>query len=251
MTPPPTSSTPRSEFWRGAWATIPLEIGALPFGIIFGALSINSGISPAGTLALSAFVFAGSAQFIAVGLVAGGAAPVLIILTTFIVNLRHALYGAALAPYVRTLPQRWLIPLGFMLTDENFVIAMQRYQQDDDSPYKHWYFLGSEVAMYFTWQTFTLIGIVAGGTIPNIADLGLDFALVVTFIGMTIPQVKDRAALAAVVVGGLTAVLAQPLPNQLWLIVAALAGVIAGMVVETLNKTPKLPETEHSEGMPA
>lgn len=247
MTNLPTSPTPRAEFWRGARATIPLIIGMLPFGLIFGVVAINNGISPAETMALSIFVFAGMAQFVAVGLVVGGAALPLILLTTFIINLRHVLYGAALAPYVRPLPQRWLIPLGFMLTDASFVVAIQRYQQDDNSAYKHWYFLGSSVVMYLCWQTITLVGIIAGGEIPNLEDLGLDFAVVVSFIGMIVPQTKDRPAVAAVLVSSIIAVIAHPLPNQLWLFVAALAGVIAGVVAEALDKTSKSPQIEHVE----
>jgi hypothetical protein len=95
-----------------------LVIGATPFGIIFGALAINSGISATGASLMSALVFAGSAQFIATGLVANGAAPSLIVLTTFVVNLRHALYAASLAPFLKHLPQGWLALLGFWLTDD-------------------------------------------------------------------------------------------------------------------------------------
>src|SRR5688500_14665439 len=85
---PPTRS---SEFRAGMKATIPLVIGAIPFGIIFGASAINKGLSPLAAQSMSAFVFAGSAQFIAVTLY-GSALPTVIIMTTFVVNLRHALY---------------------------------------------------------------------------------------------------------------------------------------------------------------
>src|SRR5215213_6522088 len=116
-------STPRAEFLAGAKAMIPLVIGGMPFDIIFGALAITKGISIPATMAMSLFVFAGSAQFIAVGLVGAGASIPIIILTTFIVNLRHALYSATLAPFVKHLPQRWLLPLAYTLTDESFVVT--------------------------------------------------------------------------------------------------------------------------------
>src|SRR5258708_3645914 len=110
--------TRTSEFWAGTKDTFPLVVGAIPFGIIFGAVAIKSGLTPSSTMAMSLFVFAGAAQFIAVNLLAHGVSIPLIIFTTFTVNLRHALYSVSLAPYVKNLPQRWLVPLGFWLTDE-------------------------------------------------------------------------------------------------------------------------------------
>src|SRR5574341_1141209 len=170
--------TRRAEFWAGVRDTFPLELGAIPFAMIFGAGAVANGISPAGAQAMSLFVFAGSAQFISSQLVGNGVGVWFIVLTTFVVNLRHALYGATLGPYLKRLPQRWLVPLGFWLTDESFVIVFSRYNQPDDSPYKHWYFLGSEIFMYVNWNFWTLVGIVGGQRIPNVASLGLDFAMI-------------------------------------------------------------------------
>jgi len=226
----------REEFWAGVRATLPLVLGAIPFGIIFGALAVNSGVSPAGTAAMSALVFAGSAQFIAVGLVAGGAGVAIIVLTTAIVNLRHALYSATLAPYVKHLPQRWLLPLGFWLTDESFAVIIARYRQAGgqmgETPYRHWFYLGSALAMYLNWQICTWIGIVAGQSLPNPASWGLDFAMIVTFIGMLAGLIRQRSELVAAGVAGMVALIANPLPNKLGLILAALAGIGAGMAAE-------------------
>src|SRR5689334_11735245 len=97
---------PRQEFLAGVAKTIPLMLGALPAGIIFGAIAVRSGLSAAAAAAMSAFVYAGSAQYVAIGLLASGAAVPVIIFTTLIVNLRHLLYAATLAPYVKHLPQR-------------------------------------------------------------------------------------------------------------------------------------------------
>ncbi|MDZ7582687.1 MAG: AzlC family ABC transporter permease [Deltaproteobacteria bacterium] len=96
----------RTEFFSGARDTLPLVIGAIPFGIIFGTLSGSAGLSAAGTMGMSLFVFAGSAQFIAMGLVGAGTAWPLIVLATFVVNFRHLLYTAALLPYLKHLPGR-------------------------------------------------------------------------------------------------------------------------------------------------
>jgi predicted branched-subunit amino acid permease len=147
--------------------------------------------------------------------------------------LRHALYSATLAPHVKHLSQRWQIPLAFWLTDETFVVAAQRYNRTDASPYKHWYYLGSAVFMYLNWQACTWLGLTAGQLIPNAAAWGLDFAMPVTFIGMVVPYLKNKPMLATVIVSGLVAVLTYPMPNKLGLILAAVAGIVAGILVET------------------
>jgi 4-azaleucine resistance transporter AzlC len=227
-------SSRTSEFWAGVKDTFPLVVGAIPFGLIFGALAIKANLSAATAMGMSLFVFAGSAQFIAVNLVSHGVSVPLIIFTTFIVNLRHALYSASLAPYVKHLPQRWLVPLGFWLTDETFAVVINYYGRAGDSPYKHWYYFGSALFMYLNWNLCTLIGISAGSIIPS--SLSLDFAAIVTFTGIVILSIKDRATVIAILVAGLVAVVANPLPNKFGLIVAALAGVVAGFIAETLQK---------------
>ena len=229
----------RGEFLRGVKDTIPLVVGAIPFGIIFGALAITAGLSVWAVLGLSLIVFAGSAQFVAAGLVSQGAGIALIVLTTFIVNLRHGLYAASIGPYVKKLPQRWLLPLAFWLTDETYAVVIQRYREADSSEHKHWYFLGSAVFMYVNWQICTVIGIVTGQSLAGISDWGLEFAMVVTFIGIVVPLIVSKAMLVSAVVAGTVAVLLHSLPNQVGLISGALAGIAAGVLVETVfSKSP-------------
>ncbi|MFQ5576724.1 MAG: AzlC family ABC transporter permease [Anaerolineae bacterium] len=228
----PRPASGQAEFLSGARDTIPLIVGAIPFGLIFGTLATGSGLSPGGALAMSAFVFAGSAQFIALGLLAAGPAGPIIVLTTFVVNLRHLLYAASLAPRVKRLPRRWQIPLAFWLTDETFAVTINRYNLPDDSPRKHWYYLGSALAMYGNWQVCTFLGLTVGQLLPNAAQWGLDFAMPVTFIGMIIPYLKTRPMWAGVVVSGVVSVAAYPLPHKLGLMLAGLAGIAAGMAAE-------------------
>lgn len=234
MTQSHAHPTRLAELWAGARDTFPLIVGTIPFGVIFGAVAVTSGVSVGGTMAMSAFVFAGSAQFIAAGLAGAGAGALVIVVTTFVVNLRHALYAASLAPHMKHLPQRWLAPLGFWLTDETYVVVVSRYSRADGSPHTHWYHLGSALFMYANWQLCTWIGLLAGQSIPNPRAWGLDFALVVTFIGMLAQFIRNRPALAAAGVAGATAVLAHGLPNQIGLLIAALAGIVAGMAAEAV-----------------
>ena len=121
------SWTIRLEFTRGAINTIPLIVGAIPFGIIYGTLSQSSDLSIYGALALSSIVFAGSSQFVALGLIASGSSIFIIIATTFLINLRHLLYSFSLRQHLSHLPQKWKIPLSFGLTDETFAVTIKHY----------------------------------------------------------------------------------------------------------------------------
>ncbi|MAS35841.1 MAG: branched-chain amino acid ABC transporter permease [Anaerolineaceae bacterium] len=232
--------TRRREFIAGFKDTFPLVLGAIPFAIIFGALAIDAGLSPAAAMGLSLFVFAGSAQFIGVGLVSQNASLAIIVLTTFVVNLRHALYSASLAPYVKHLPQTWLAPLAFWLTDETYAVVIRHYQRDDESPYKHWYYLGSAVFMYVNWNIFSVVGILAGQQLQGLNDLRLDFAMVVTFVGIVVPIIINRPMLVCAIVAGATGVLTYDMPNKMGLMVAAVLGIAAGILAETYQnrRTP-------------
>ncbi len=223
-----------------------MVVGAIPFGIIFGALAINAGLSVAATIAMSLFVFAGSSQFVAAGLLTQGAGIVVIILTTFVVNLRHALYSASLGPYLSRLPQRWLMPLGFWLTDETYAVVVQRYARADESPFKHWYHLGSSVLMYGNWLLCTLIGMVAGTQLQGMANWGLEFAMVVTFIGIVVPLLRNLPMLLCAVVAGSISFLLREWPNQLGLMVAALAGIAAAMVVDGASRYTRVSKSAGS-----
>jgi predicted branched-subunit amino acid permease len=139
---------------------------------------------------------------------------------------------------MKHLPQRWLLPLGFWLTDETFVVVVSRYSRPDDSPYKHWYHLGSALFMYTNWVLCTLIGVLAGQHIRDPQSWGLDFAMIVTFIGMLVPFVRNRPGLVAVLVAGVVAALTYSLPNKLGLILAALLGVLAGVLAEARRPQP-------------
>ncbi|MBL4824115.1 MAG: AzlC family ABC transporter permease, partial [SAR324 cluster bacterium] len=153
-------------FLQGAVDSSPLILAAIPFGLIFGALAITTGLSAWATLGMSLFVFAGASQFIAVSLLASAAALPVILLTVFVVNLRHMLYAASLMPQVANLPQRLRLPMAFWLTDETFAVVSNKVARNEDTSGLHWYFLGSALAMYSVWATCTVIGIVMGQQIP-------------------------------------------------------------------------------------
>ncbi len=225
-------SSPRTEFLAGARAEVPILFGAAPFGLIYGVLATSAGLPPAVAMAMSSVVFAGSAQFIAAGLIGAGAPGLVLVLTTFVVNLRHMLYSASLAPHLRRLSPLWKALLAYLLTDEAYVIAALNYERRTDPANKHWYFLGAGLALWTTWQTASAVGIFLGAQVP--ASWGLDFTLALTFIGLVMPALRDRADTSAALAAGLTAVLAAGLPLKLGLFLAAAVGITAGLLVEEI-----------------
>jgi len=226
----------RIEVWSGARDSLPMLLGAAPFGLIFGTLAAPSGLSAAGALAMSLCVFAGSSQFIALTLLASGTGLLVILLTTLVVNLRHALYSATLLPHVAGLRQRWRIPLAFWLTDETFAVVQHRYGEPDRSPNKHWYYLGSCLVMYGNWFLWTLAGVLLGRSLPRLEHMGLEFAMAATFTGIVVPMLKKWPMLGAALAAAAVALAARGLPYKLGLMLAALAGVTVGVVLESLEK---------------
>ena len=217
-------------FWAGVRAELPLLVGVFPFGMIYGALALSAGLSPAAAQLMSSILFAGSSQFIFAQLAHEAAPALVIIFTIAVVNLRHMLYSASIAPYTAGLPLRWKLPLAYLLTDEAYAAAIIHYEEEGVRPASHWFFLGAGLALWLTWQASTALGIFLGAALP--AEWPLDFAVPLTFIAMVVPVVKDRPMAAAALAAGLTALLASGLPYKLGLILAAGVGILVGLLLE-------------------
>ncbi len=219
----------RAEFQAGVRDQLPILLGVVPFGLIFGALAISAGVPPLAAQGFSIFVFAGSSQFIAVGLIGEMAPGLVIVVTIFVVNLRHALYSASMSPQFAPLRLRWKLSLSWLLTDEAFATASTRYRRGDTAS-AHWYTLGTGLALWTAWQISTALGILLGGEIP--ASFPLAFALPLTFIALLIPTLVDRPTVIAAGSAGLLAVLLSGLPLKLGLLIAAMAGIGFGVWVD-------------------
>ena len=217
-------------FFAGVRAELPILLGVIPFGLIYGITALAAGIPPLLAQAMSAIVFAGSAQFVIAQLVAAATPALVIVLTVFVVNLRHVLYSASIAPYLQHVGERWQKVLAYLLTDEAYAVTILHYQANPDAPGRRWYLLGSGFALWGTWQVSTAAGLLVGATIPP--SWPLDFALPLTFIALALPAIQDRATVAAAVAAGITVMAAQGMPFRLNLLVSALAGVLAGLAVE-------------------
>ncbi|MFP6848047.1 MAG: AzlC family ABC transporter permease [Pseudomonas sp.] len=219
-------------FLYGSRDSIPMIVGILPFGLIYGALASLAGLSFAQALGMSLLVYAGSAQFIAISLLTLGSGTLVILLTTLIVNLRHVLYSAALQPYVGSLAQRWRVPLAFGLTDETFAVAQRYYLAHGMTEHGQWYHAGVALPLYMSWVGSSLVGALFGQNVPDLAGWGLDFAMLATFIGIVVPALRNQPQVAAAVVAGAVALLCHTWPYKLGLMVAAFSGIAIGVILE-------------------
>ena len=216
----------------GCRDSLAMMVGILPFGLIYGALASLAGLSLGQALGMSLLVYAGSAQFIAISLLALGSGAAVILLTTLVVNLRHVLYSAALQPYVGALAQRWRVPLAFGLTDETFAVVQRRYLARGMTEHGQWYHAGVALPLYLTWVGSSLVGALLGQSVPNLAAWGLDFAMLATFIGIVVPALRNQPQIAAALVAGAVALLCHAWPYKLGLMAAALSGIVVGVWLE-------------------
>ncbi|HEY9456330.1 MAG TPA: AzlC family ABC transporter permease [Gaiella sp.] len=226
-------------FWRGFLAVAPLWLGVVPFGIVYAVIARDAGLSVLETQAMSLFVFAGSAQFSAAGLFATGATALEVVLTTFLLNVRHVLYGLSLGR--RMLLPGWRRPAAaYFLTDEVFGIVAAR-------PAPTFGFLvGAELSLFLVWNLATLAGAVLGATIPDPGELGLDLVFPLAFLALLVPLVRTRAELVvAVASGALAYLVAQVSSGGVPIVVTGVAGSLLGAVL-TRGRPVEEPRLENA-----
>ncbi|WP_378955351.1 AzlC family ABC transporter permease [Pelosinus sp. sgz500959] len=221
----------KSEFWIGVRDSLPLIIGVIPFGITCGIMALAAGLTSGETLLMSMFVFAGAAQFIAITMLGAGVSGWgLIVFTTLLINLRHLLMGASLAPYMIRLPIFLQALLSFGLVDETYAIVIDRIQKKG---YNVNYQMGANVAFYSFWIVSTAMGVVLSDYISDPLAWGLDFAMPAIFLAMLIPRLVNSTALVVCGVAAVVSVIcALYLPGKWYIIVTCLAAILVGGIME-------------------
>ena len=226
-----------SFLWQGYRATLPLMVGVVAFGLFFGALATATGLSPLQTVGMSILVFAGSSQLVATQLIGHEAALPIIILTTFIINLRNFLYSASLAPIFRPLPGAWKLLLAYPLSDENYATVITRKQQGDISPGElGWFMAGSSLNLISAWWLSTALGTLLGNLLPSHLVASLSFTGPLIFTSLIVSLLASRPQLWAALSAALTGILLAPLPHNLGLLIAALTGIAIGVWAEKRGK---------------
>jgi 4-azaleucine resistance transporter AzlC len=230
-------ASPVQEFRGGVMAELPLLLGVVPFGLIYGVLGLSAGLPGWAVVAMCSVLFAGSSQIVFAQLW-GAQTPAMVIgATVGVVNLRHALYSASVAPYLRSLPLRWKLLLSYLLTDEAYAASIGRLMDGPPTPHRHWFLFGAGFTLWAGWQLSALAGVLVGAAIP--ASWSLDFSIALTFIALVVPALRRRSELIAALTAGTVALLLQGLPHKLWIIAAALCGIAVGALSRAIDRKEK------------
>lgn len=203
-----------------------IALGAIPFGLIFGTVAQQAHLSLPETLLMSAFVNGGSAQMIAIGMMAADSAWPLVVATCLVVQLRHVFYSAALSIHVRHLSLVWRMVLAFGMIDAVYALAAKRYGANDQRGHEHWYMLMASIVMYVGWLCSSLVGYLYGKELTHIDGLGLDFAIYATYIGLVVSCFTSKRAVAVGLLAGGLALTLHHLPYQSGLFLATLTATI-------------------------
>lgn len=201
------------------------------FGFVYGIAAREAGFSPIEAMAMSTIVFAGAAQFAAVGYVASGLPWPGVILLTGLLNARHLLYSAALAPWLRDVRFRRRAVMAHLLTDEAFALAYGHFRRLGRTD--EWgYWIGAIASTFIPWNLATLAGVLLGGQIPDPARFGLDIIFPAAMIGLAVGLITGRRELVAAVVGaGVGVLVALAISPAVGIVAGGLIGPAVGLLV--------------------
>ena len=211
---------------RGLRTALPLAVSALPFGLVYGVVVVDSSISPWVGLAGSWLILAGAAQISMVELLHAGAAWPVVIGTVLVINTRMALYSAALAPAFSAFDRRWRWTLPYLLTDQAAVVSISEFEHRRDPRERRVFYTAAALLIAGFWWVGSVLGVLAGGSIPEETNIG--FAVPAMFLALLVPSLSNRPTVLAAVTAAVVSVAAAGLPNGVNITVAALAGIASG-----------------------
>lgn len=221
----------RAAVRRGIKDALPLYVPAVPFALVIGLAISQSGINVFAGWSGSWLIFGGSAQLTLVTLLGTGTAVLAAITAALVVNARHLMYSAAMAPTFQSQPTwfRWLGP--YLLIDQLFALAS--VEADEEPAVFRAYYLAAGSTFWLLWQVTTALGIVIGPVVP--AEWNLGFAVPLLFVGLLVLGIDGPTKVVAAVVGAGTTFLLSGLPNRSGLLLGGLAGVLGGIVAERIR----------------
>lgn len=226
------STTTKSAFWQGFRVGAPFTLVVSPFAMIFGVLATEAGMSVFETLIFSVAVIAGAAQLTALQLMTENAPTIIVLASALAVNLRMAMYSASLTPYLGPAPLWQRVFIAYFLVDQSYACSIAEFEDKPKMtvPQRVAYFFGTVAPVCPMWYVFTLVGALVGNQIPE--AWALDFAVPIAFLALIVPMMRTLAHVVAALVAIAVAILANGMPFNLSLIVAGLAGMMAGARVE-------------------
>tara|TARA_B100001250_G_scaffold340921_1_gene308731 strand:+ start:194 stop:886 length:693 start_codon:yes stop_codon:yes gene_type:complete len=220
-------------FTKGVLDVLPLLIPVFPFGLIIGVIGIELGFSPLMVYATSLIVFSGSAQIVLFQLISGGASPIVTLTSVGVTNSRHFLYGAVLSEYLEDLSTSWKAFLSYFLVDQSFALSHRFFKENSTLKNKHYYLLGSGFTLWFVWQISSLIGIFLGSIVPE--ELGLSFAIPLTFLSLIIHEFRKSDHLIVIFVSGILAIIFYDIPFKAYIIASSLGALVVAFIITTIK----------------
>jgi len=226
------NNTTKNTFWRGFRDGLPFILVVAPFGTLFGVVATEAGLDLLQVMSFSILVIAGASQFSALALLSENAPTFIILLTSLAVNLRMAMYSAALVPHFGKLKTRLKFLISYFLVDQSFALGVKEFDENPDQPteYKIAYFFGIMLAITPLWYGSTYIGAVLGASIPE--EYGLDFAVPICFIALIAPLLRTVPHILTAIVSVVAALALTWVPYNLGLIIAAIMAMMVGAFSE-------------------
>lgn len=221
------------QFRLGIRKMLPIVLGIVPFGLAYGVLSVQGGLTVAETMLMSLVVFAGASQFMAVGMFQTGVGGLTIVISTLLINVRHLVMGLSLSPYLTETTPKWQRLLAFGMVDESYLTTITHYREQGEPQGNPHFMLAAGLTMYVVWNVASLVGALAGHAISDPLKWGLDFAMPATFLTMLLPQVVSRRLLAVATTSAIAATAAFILvPGKWYIMIAVAVGVATGLALE-------------------
>lgn len=221
-------------FKIGFFDVAPHLLSVVPFGIIFGAIGIELGFDPIMTYATSLIIFGGASQIVFLQLLSGGASSLIAITSVGVINSRHLLYGAVLSEYLSKLSLIKKLFISYFIVDQGFAVSNIYLKKNSEQNFNHYHLMGSGVTLWFCWQVATIIGIFLGSIVPE--ELGLKFAIPLTFIAIIINELRRLDHLIVMIVSGLIATLFYNAPFKSYIIISPLIGLFTAFIILKIKK---------------
>ncbi len=223
----------RKAFLRGAAHALPFFVVIIPFAMLFGVLSAEAGLGPWETQIFSVAVFAGASQLAALQLMQDQAPLLVILATGLAVNLRMMMYSVALTPHLGGAPLGIRAAIAYFLVDQSFALSLAEFEKRAEMGLSERiaYFFGTVAPITVIWNISTAVGAQMGRAVPE--SWGLDFAMPITFIGMTAAMLRSLPHGVAMVVSVGVTLMLWALPYGTGLLIGAAAGMAAGAVAES------------------
>ena len=221
-------------FKQGVLQELPLQLGVFPFGIIYGVMAIESGLTFLQAMLMSSIIFGGASQIAFVQLLSNSTPFGVIVTTVGAINSRHLLYSISMVQYLNKLSVSWRVMLAYLLTDEAYAVSIRKFINHSHNSILHYHLLGSGITLFVSWQISTLFGVWLGNDIPEFLDL--QFIIPLTFIAIIIPMIKSKSTFITVISSGISALIFKNLDINFWIILSGLTGILAGMASSRWDK---------------